>query len=165
MITDVCLYLFSKSWGSFLWIFRIHKFILSGIIGTYLSLGRNLYCEQIWLDAASVKPFLQQIYVIYHCEFLCRLSWTNLCHCEHGRRSLKQITWITLKNNAPSVFATSVLSLCKHLRNFASQSQCDRTNGELLHIPWIHCWGDIVNGQWSYSRQQASSRTWGPKSS
>lgn len=70
-----------------------------------------------------------------------------LCHCEHGRLSLKQVTWITLKNSAPRVLATSVLRFCKHLRNLASQSQCERVNGELLHIPCIHCPDSIVNGQ------------------
>lgn len=63
------------------------------------------------------------------------------------------------------MFATSVLRFCRHLRNLASQSQWDRVNGELLHMPLMHSLGDIVIGQWSCSLQQASSPAWWPRSS
>lgn len=35
-------------------------------------------------------------------------SMSYLCHSEHGRLSLKQVTCMTLKKSAPSVLATSV---------------------------------------------------------
>ena len=97
-------------------------------------------------------------------EMPCMSSWQamNLNRIESLRAiSIRERIRKNAKLRKPD---SPVLSPCKHRRNLASQSQCDRVNCCELHRPRLHSPGDNVCGQRSCSRQQRSSSLYRPTS-